>query len=246
MKMVATATEQETLHQNMVTPPGVAQQSPEVGSDLPPTPEDDSEDSRNGFFENAVRNIFGPCVGVVDVASFFIQNTCRGQTKEEDRGAEGPAILKMKLRKPAPGQRSRRRQGETLEFPSHGGFDDDVSAISARTLEEMERLEFMPKDIKPLASSRTRAIPSGDTSEPKDTRESRALNKSIPGRKRGSPASQPDLDWTYQIQRPTSATEMSLGVSTSGSNSSAEPEQTSPSRDGHRSDGTKLFTRVEV
>jgi hypothetical protein len=145
----------------------------------------------------------------------------------------------MKLRKPAP--RSRRRQGETLEFPVNGGFDDDVSAISAHTLEEMERLEMMTKSMN-LSATGAATVPSSIKKGAK-----KSIKKPVKGQKLASPPVKVrDLDWTYQVQRQNSNTSMSLGVSTSGSASSAEPEKASPLRDEKKSISLRMYSRAEV
>jgi hypothetical protein len=86
----------------------------------------------------SVRKVFAPCVGVVDAASIFMGNCRFGKDAYENNG--GGDGIAMRLRNGAMHNTVQKRQGETLEIPAHGGFDDDVSAISAHTLEEMERL----------------------------------------------------------------------------------------------------------
>jgi hypothetical protein len=105
-------------------------------------------------FLESVKQMFAPCGGVVDVATFILGN-CRGATRSSTVAGDGGDILrcggggahatsddivfKLRERGAAAFSSTQRRQGETLEFPANGGFDDDVSAISAHTLEEMER-----------------------------------------------------------------------------------------------------------
>ena len=127
-------------------------------------------------FLESVKQVFAPCGGVVDAASFILGN-CRGSTKSSavvdeggllrcGGGAHGTTsediVYRLRERGAAVFSTStQRRQGETLEFPANGGFDDDVSAISAHTLEEMERLRMAAAKV--AASSRRRPIRRGRT-----------------------------------------------------------------------------------
>ena len=188
------------------------QQSPQASA-VSEASKQKQEPSDDGLWESAVKNVFGPCVGVVDFASFFLRSGCR--TKVPDEGikeGENP-VLKAKLKKPA--SRSRRRQGETLEFPVNVGFDDDVSAISAHTLEEMERLEMLSKGMNLSAN-----VVAGDPSTHRN-----GGKKPYPGQRLVPPPKVRDLEWTYQVPRKNSNTSLSLGVSTSGSASSEEADR---------------------
>jgi hypothetical protein len=219
--------------------PGVAKQSPQQGTSAIPSPDNQKNGTDEGLWESAVK-IFSPCVGVVDFASIFMQNSCRAQTPEDvKKEAEGTQILKMKLRKPAP--RSRKRQGETLEFSKNGGFDDDVSAISAHTLEEMERLGVTTKSMN-LSGTVAATVPSSIKSNAK-----KSTKKAVKGQKLASPPAKiRDLNWTYQVPRPNSDTSMSLGVSTSGSASSGEPEKaSSPRGEEKKSNSLRIYSRAE-
>jgi hypothetical protein len=234
--MVASPLQQQNTNQNMETPV-VAKQSPQQGSSAIHSPDNQKNSTDEGLWESAVK-IFGPCVGDVDFTSFF-QNSCRAPTAEGvNKVADGNQILKMKLRKPAP--KSRKRQGETLEFPVNGGFDDDVSAISAHTLEEMERLEMMTKSMG-LSATVAAAVPSSIKRDAK-----KSIKKPVEGQQLAPPVKVRDLEWTYQVQRPDSDESMSIGVSTSGSASSAEPENPRPTRGEKKSKGVRLYTRAEV
>mmetsp|Transcript_43999 Transcript_43999/g.106684 ORF Transcript_43999/g.106684 Transcript_43999/m.106684 type:complete len:320 (+) Transcript_43999:578-1537(+) len=119
-------------------------------------------------FLESVKQVFAPCGGVVDAASFILGN-CRGSTKSSavvdeggllrcGGGAHGTTsddiVYRLRERGAAVFSSStQRRQGETLEFPANGGFDDDVSAISAHTLEEMERLRMAAAKVAASSSS---------------------------------------------------------------------------------------------
>ena len=95
---------------------------------------------------DSVKQFFAPCVGAVDAASVYIGN-CR--PSDEDPNGQGENIAEdviMRLRKKHGGfhEQNVKRRSELLEIPTHGVLfdDDDVSAISAHTLEEMERLRL--------------------------------------------------------------------------------------------------------
>lgn len=171
--------------------------------------DDGGEDT---FLSNTVRSLLGQCASFVDVASFVIQS-CRGDgdcQENQESHILGP------LFEPRRGLRKvRRRQGGTLEFPSDGGFEDDVSALSANTLDEMERLA--PQVSKRGSFRRGRydgrsqpypgqqLIPPLETVE-ENTRSIRASAK----------------DWVVKMQRASSNADMSLGVATSGSGSTPD------------------------
>jgi hypothetical protein len=245
--MVASASHPAPSQPNMQgTTPGVTQRSPETGNNATSsTGRHNEEEPSEGFLGNAVKNIFGPCVGMVDVASLFIQGSCRGPTAGgAKRAAEGKPVLGMSMGKPAPSRRTRRQEGETLEFASDGHFDDDLSAISAHTLEEMERLQALSKNTRlPTLSAPT----DRSTRKRESSKKTRKPKKPFPGQVLGFPASRQDLDWTYQVGRPNSNTCISLGVSTSGSASTTGlPEPPSPTGDGQGKDSPKFYTRIEV
>ena len=196
--------------------------------------------SRDAFFEE-FRSLLISCGGVVDVASLFFQDGCRGQgTDEPQHETMQPAILKPTLKNQSQGVKSRRRQGETLEFPSHGGFDDDVSAISAHTLEEMERLQLMaskmPLPTIPSPPRTPRIPPSGNSEHKREIIAKPRIRCSD---------SEDKLDWNYQLPRQTSNTSASLGVSTSGSGSSSDQEKFNIGKNEEYST-IKIYSRVEV
>ena len=98
---------------------------------------------------DSVKQFFAPCVGAVDAASVYI-GSCR--PSDEDPNGQGENIAEdviMRLRKKHGGfqDQNMKRRSELLEIPTHGVMfdDDDVSAISAHTLEEMERLRLAQK-----------------------------------------------------------------------------------------------------
>jgi hypothetical protein len=235
--MVASPLQQQNANQNMETPV-VAKQSPQQGSSAIHSRDNQKNSTDDeGLWESAVK-IFGPCVGDVDFSSFF-QNSCQAPTAQAvNKVAEGNRILKMKLKKPSP--RSKKRQGETLEFPKNGGFDDDVSAISAHTLEEMERLEMMTKSMG-LSATVAAEAPSRTKRDAK-----KSIKNPVEGQQLAPPVKVRDLEWTYQVQQPVSDESISIGVSTSGSASSAEPEKSSPPRGEKKSKGVRLYTRAEI
>lgn len=166
----------------------------------------DQHQESEGFLGSTVKTVFGHCVGIVDVASIVLAS-CRGESEEGENSDKVSPILELGLSKSS--KKSRKRQGDTLEFPTNGGFEDDVSALSARTLEEMERLE------RPLGKAYSRGRPSyGDIKSPYPGQQ---LNPDIPMM---FPDPQFNKDWSLSVKRTTSCTDRSLGVSTSGSVSS--------------------------
>lgn len=100
-------------------------------------------------FIDSVKKFFAPCVGAVDAASLYI-GECRPSNLNtfdpNDQGENVAEDVIMKLRERNGGfkQQTAKRRSETLEIPTHGMLfdDDDVSAISSHTLEEMERLRM--------------------------------------------------------------------------------------------------------
>ena len=117
-------------------------------------------------FINSVKNIFAPCVGAVDAASLFMDD-CRPSkfdtwnTNQHVGGGNNniinndniaeDVIMRLRERNGAYTSKqamNRQKRGKTLEIPTHSGMmfdDDDVSAISAHTLEEMELLRMAQK-----------------------------------------------------------------------------------------------------
>ena len=196
-------------------------------------PDGNEDESDDGFFETAAKNLIGPCVGVVNIASLFIQKTCRGKPVEEGNAREeghNPLFFKARLKRYS--QMSRRRQGETLEFPADDGFDDDVSAISAHTLEEMERQERRAKLSEGIKMAAT-----ADVASSKEGR------KPSPGNVLPSSLRKQEPGLSY---RSNSNTSMSLGVSTSGSASSEEGDLPSLSLRNKSSKYPIVFQRAQV
>ena len=180
--------------------------------------------SNDNLLESAMKSIFGTCIGAVDMASYMIQNTCGGneEVNNNKAGTAGDnAVPVLKLRKPVPNSAHvKRRQGDTLEFPANwnGVFDDDVSAISALTLEEMEKLQIFRKQNNIHVNPKN-----GRTKTPPMT--SKTLSKKKNAIQKSNNISK---DWAYEMKRPPSAAssaDPSLGVSTSGSASSGDAEQ---------------------
>ena len=175
------------------------------------------------FVESTVDHLFGKCVGIVDTASGVFQR-CKGhsnaKTREEFDASRLFAARKNRSR------RMRRRQGHTLEVPAHGEFEDDVSALSANTLEEMERLaKHMARRAKRGQQTTTNLknpLP-GQQLVPPSIRTDRSTDQLSP------PASVRD-SWTYSVQRATSYTDQSIAVSTSGSSSSQEEPLNRPAQ----------------
>jgi hypothetical protein len=123
-------------------------------------------------FINSMKNIFAPCVGAVDAASLFMDecqpskfDTCNtnqhvggdnninndNNNNNNNNNIAEDAIMRLRERNGAYTSKqamTRQKRGETLEIPTHSGMmfdDDDVSAISAYTLEEMELLRMAQK-----------------------------------------------------------------------------------------------------
>jgi hypothetical protein len=175
----------------------------------------------------SVRKVFAPCVGVVDAASIFMGN-CRFGKDAYDQTGGGDGIA-MRLINGAMNKTAQKRQGETLEIPAHGGFDDDVSAISAHTLEEMERLRLAQQKSKlhmltpPNNNSRKPKLPThrprgmGALSSKEATRDA-FTSKQMWSKSR--PSMGPDHD-----------DESSIGVSTSGSSSADDEPRRITTRD---------------
>jgi len=103
-------------------------------------------------FIDSMKNFFAPCVGAVDAASLYI-GECRSskyetyetnqQGGDNNNNVAEDVIMRLRQRNGAFNkQAAKQKRGETLEIPTHGMLldDDDVSALSAHTLEEMERL----------------------------------------------------------------------------------------------------------
>jgi hypothetical protein len=167
-----------------------------------------TKDSRGNGLMEQVKKLVGSCGAVVDVASIFFQNTCCGETTEDYQVDNFPLQNNN-------GSRTKRRQGATLEFSARAGFeDDDVSAISAHTLEEMERknmlnharqlnavdLENAPRDVE--------APPPAGLEKPKISKKNPVFKNPYP----------------FDTEASAGTEDISIGVSTSGSASSEEKD----------------------
>ena len=199
-------------------------------------PQDDDADDT--FLGNTVKSLLGQCAGFVDVASFVIQS-CRG---DGDCQQNRESHILGPLFEPRRGSRKvRRRQGGTLEFPADGGFADDVSAISANTLEEMERLAPQVSKRNLLKRGKydgrnqpypgQQLVPPLETVE-ENTRRVRAKDPAV-----------------INLQRASSDTDFSLEVATSGSASTPDdcPVRNRTQSTWQRPDELQLFkAQVEV
>lgn len=168
-----------------------------------------SDESGMGYIGNTVDQVFGKCVGIVDMTSTFFQS-CKGHANvstREEYEASSPISRRNRSR------RSRRKQGSTLVFANREEFEDDVSALSANTLEEMERLaKHMARQ-----SGKEQQV----TTDPRFPSYGQQL---VPPSVRTSPHNPKSVKdaWRYSVQRATSSTDHSIAVSTSGSASSHE------------------------
>mmetsp|Transcript_21471 Transcript_21471/g.40094 ORF Transcript_21471/g.40094 Transcript_21471/m.40094 type:complete len:280 (-) Transcript_21471:412-1251(-) len=188
-----------------------------------------NEDPASTFIDS-VRRVFAPCVGVVDAASFLMGHCRFGKEGYETAydmkpGGDSGVVMKLRERNGVIHKAVQKRQGETLEIPANGGFDDDVSAISAHTLEEMERLQLAQKKSKmhmltpPKTSTRSRK-PNQSSSRVASNRP--RGTKSVSKKATRAAFTNTQL-WT--ISRPTmgkNEEDVSIGVSTSGSSSGEE------------------------
>ena len=217
-----------------------------------------------------LRQLFGSCGGMVDAAVFLFQATCRGQEGKEDaanQGGEQHQFLRMPNRRrayPTPGGTRAKRQGETLEFPTQGGFDDDVSALSAHTLEEMERNNVISRAMKnrfPPTMGQTLGRVWGRTynapaSSPQHQQKGvlGGSETGVGGFPREHPIISPpattapssNLPWTFQVvglARQGSDASKSIGISTSGS---SDEEQQKQNGDTHPTQDELTYTRVVV
>lgn len=134
---------------NFTIPQSIAeeeQQQPQLDSGKEET---DTRESPARSFIDSVKKFFAPCVGAVDAASLYI-GECRPSNLDScdlnDKGENIAEDVIARLRERNGGfkQQTVKRRSETLEIPTHGMLfdDDDVSAISSHTLEEMERLRM--------------------------------------------------------------------------------------------------------
>lgn len=173
-----------------------------------------SENRDDTFLSNTVKTFIGQCAGFVDVASFVIQS-CRGDgDSQQNRESHilGPMF------EPRRGLRKvRRRQGGTLEFPADGCFEDDVSALSANTLDEMERLapQLSTRSLSGRGryDGRNQPYPGQHLVPPLETVEETTRSSRTTGSTE---------DCEINMQRASSEADMSLSVATSGSASTPD------------------------
>lgn len=194
------------------------------------------EDPAISFIES-VRNVFAPCVGVVDAASIYMGNCRFGKDAYDNNVGDGIA---MRLRTGAMQHKAvQKRDGETLEIPANAGFDDDVSAISAHTLEEMERLRQVQQNSKlqMLTPPQNNGNRFKSLYGPKGSVRSSSAQIKVT---RGSFVSK--QLWSMP-RPPVPEDECSIGVSTSGS-SSAEDEPPRITTKGNRK-GAKNSPRLK-
>jgi len=134
---------------NFTIPQSIAeeeQQHPQLESNMEET---DTKESPAAAFLDSVKKFFAPCVGAVDAASLYI-GECRPShldscdPNEQGENVAEDVIMRLRERNGGFKQQAVKRRNETLEIPTHGMLfdDDDVSAISSHTLEEMERLRM--------------------------------------------------------------------------------------------------------
>ena len=141
--------ESQQRSRNFTIPQPIAEEEQLQPHDEPATGEYDAQESPAAAFVDSVKKFFAPCVGVVDAASVLI-GECRPKLSKYDTcdpnqqpdNVADDVIMRLRERNGGFAQQSVRRRSETLEIPTHGMLfdDDDVSAISSHTLEEMERL----------------------------------------------------------------------------------------------------------
>ncbi|KAL3914604.1 MAG: hypothetical protein SGILL_006038 [Bacillariaceae sp.] len=189
----------------------------ETGNKVPPPTIQEETDPAAFSFVESVRKVFAPCVGVVDAASFLMGN-CRFGTSNPNSGYE--TNVATRLRNGAMAKTvAQKRQGETLEIPAYEGFDDDVSAISAHTLEEMERLRMVRQRQRKLQTLNPPSSRRGRSPRMRPNGNSSIEMKAA----RGAFTSQ--HLWAMPAPMGQHQEEdCSIGVSTSGSSSAEEQE----------------------
>ena len=184
---------------------------------------------QQSFLGSTVKSVLGQCAGIVDVANFVIQS-CSG---DDDDGANRQrGILGPLFESPMKCSRNpRRNQGGALEFPAEGQFNDDVSDLSAHTLEEMEQLAKM------MAQQGTWGHPTNN-----------GVQQPYPGQE-----IRPPPEKSHQFGRSaawasggigTRSADVPMGITASDSSSTME-EILDHGRDRQRKDGIQLF-RAQV
>ncbi|VEU39377.1 unnamed protein product [Pseudo-nitzschia multistriata] len=197
-------------------------------------------------FMDSVKKFFEPCVGAVDAASFYI-GECRPSDYEacdpnqQDKVAED---VIMKLRERNGGLK---RRNETLEIPTNGMLfeDDDVSAISSHTLEEMERLRlaqnsgitnFQIAPGKHQPGNILHPRPTDDPTSPQD-----AADRSDAVKFRNW-STQKTPSTAKPQERGTNEGNITLCVSVSDSSSNEDGEKASPKASSPKEFSPKTFT----
>jgi hypothetical protein len=152
-----------------------------------------------GFLSSTVQTFFRRCAGLVDAASVAVIDSCQGERNDGVLDPQAPSDQT---------NRSRRKQGGVLEFPADGELQDDVSALSANTLEEMERLAKMMAENglrrSELYDGSSRPYPGQVLTHP--------------------PALKTDARAKLHAQEIPSDADLSIGIATSGSSSSQEDQ----------------------
>lgn len=135
---------------NFTIPQPIAEEEQQQSQHEPAGGESDAKVSPAAEFIDSMKRFFAPCVGAVDAASLFI-GRCRPSNfdtyeinKQQGDNIAEEVIMRLRERNGGFTQQTVKRRSETLEIPTHGMLfdDDDVSAISSYTLEEMERLRI--------------------------------------------------------------------------------------------------------
>lgn len=177
-----------------------------------------------GFFGITVKTFLSRCAGLVDAASVVVIDSCRGEA-DDSAGKDilGPLFKNKQAKK------SKRKHGGILEFPADGELQDDVSALSANTLEEMERL------AKIMAGRDSRL------QKPYD-----GTSKPYPGQLLVPPktASKGNSWARFPAQPNPNDGEESIGVATSGSSSTHEEKIVTENKSApwkHGSGGVQSF-----
>jgi hypothetical protein len=177
-----------------------------------------SESQAVGFI-NSVKKFFAPCVGAVDAASVYI-GECRPSNLDSDEIGENvteDVIMRLRERNGGFNQQNVKRRSETLEIPTHGMLfdDDDVSAISSHTLEEMERLRLAQNS----RFSNFHLLPNSNYVASSNIMRPRPSDVSA-GQKAGAPSS----SWTIQkslVTNEAAETTNAISICVSASDSSS-------------------------
>lgn len=108
----------------------------------------DTNDGAKAVFENLARSIFGSCGGVVEAASFLVQRGCARSTMPNETDIQRNRQRMDPLARFAGRYQSKCESevpsflnGDSVNysFDDNVTFDDNISALSAHTLEEMAK-----------------------------------------------------------------------------------------------------------